>query len=170
MPSSATHPLSLVSQTSIPFHLLSEEMGGRLLLATQATASRAIDMTDALIQELHSRAGEPKTDEWRNATSSCLDEIRYQALDAIEALYVVNYISLEEQNQAAKEINERGAAAKKALFSNPSPLLGAFKLASTSKAFIKTIEANKEKISNFAKDTNLIETFKTHHQKPTLKA
>lgn len=161
-----TPNLSLVAQSPLPLKTLSDDMGNRLVKASQSTAVRSIYLTDALIKDFRLHLDAPKTDEWRNDTLLKIDQLRYQNLDGIQAQFAANYISLEEQNLAASTLNNKGVAAKKALSSTPSPLLGAYNFTPYLQDFFSEIEANRKKMTRFANEDHLLEKIKSQMVTP----
>lgn len=141
--------LTLTAQTPFP-HSLSNEMDERLQLVCKTTAHRSTKMINALLASFDSHLKKDKTDEWRKHALHQIDQIRYQSFDGIQAQFAAQHISLEEQNHLAKKINTKGVAAKKALLSNPSPLLGAFNFVPHLKEFIADVKENQRKMDAFS--------------------
>ena len=156
-------PLYLVAQSPLPLQgIADEQLSKRLVHATQATASRSSFVIDAAINDLQTNLDKPKTDQWRDETMRLVNQIREQSLDGVQAQFLAQHITREEQNEIADSINKRGVDAKKALYSSPSPLLGAYAFSEKAHAFIRLVEQEKERMISFAQTPDL---YKKHQPK-----
>lgn len=134
-----------------------EQMSRRLVLATQATAERSIHVINAAIKDLRTNLDKPKTDQWRDETMRTINQLRDQSLDGTQAQFLAQHITREEQNKMALAINNKSIDAKKALYSNPSPLLGAYAFSERASDFITLVEQAKEQMVGFIQTQGLHE-------------
>ena len=141
---------ALVSQKQVHLNSLDPETRERILLASQDTARRSSLVIANLLLNLKEQMTQPKTHQWRKDVSGQIDALRYQSLDGIQAQFTANFITLDEQNQAATTLNDMAIEAKKSLFSNPSPLLGAHNFEPLADKLVKSLQENAREAESFS--------------------
>lgn len=96
-----------------------------ILQSSKASAGRAHQNIEIGLEVLKAHVKQPKTSSWREQTSWLLSQVKNESMDGLDMLRTLGGISPDECSSQSDTIKAATDFAKQALFSNPSPVVGA---------------------------------------------